>query len=100
MCYQFVAELLGSIFWVIYTVLLIDKNMLPFFSVVFAGCALVQIGLTIFVAYIDIGKNMGSLLEWMPMLILTAFEEMVLQIPIMVTRIVGMITFHLRRLVW
>ena len=100
MCYQLVVELLGPVFWVISTVLLIDRNMLPFFSVVFAGYALVQIGLTIFAAYIDTEKNMGSLLRWIPKLILTTIEEMVLQIPIMVARIVGMITFHWRRLVW
>ena len=100
MCYQLMVELLGPIFWVIYTVLLIDKNMFPFFSVAFVGYALVQSGLTIFAAYIDIEKNMRSLLKWIPKLILTTIEEMVLQIPIMVARIVGMITFHWRRLVW
>ena len=100
MSYQLVVELLGSIFWVIYTALLIDKNMLPLFSVVFAGYALVQIGLTILAAYIDTEKNMWSLLKWMPETILTIIEEMVLQILIMVARIVGMIRFHWRRLVW
>ena len=100
MCYQLVVELLGPIFWVIYAVLLIDKNMLSFFSVVFAGYALVQIGLTIFAAYIDTEKNMRSLLRWIPKLILTTIEELVLQIPIMVARVVGMLTFHWRRLVW
>ena len=99
MCYQLMVELLGPIFWVIYTVLLIDKNMFPFFSVAFVGYALVQIGLTIFAAYIDIEKNMRSLLKWIPKLILTTIEEMVLQIPIMVVMVVGMLTFHWRRLV-
>lgn len=51
-------------------------------------------------AYIDTEKNMRSLLRWIPKLILTTIEEMALQIPIMVARIVGMITFHWRRLVW
>ena len=100
MSYQLVFELLGPIFWVIYLGLLIYKNMVPFFSVVFAGYALVQIGLTIFAAYIDVEKNKKSLLKWMPKLILTTLEEMVLQIPIMVARVVGMLTFHWRRLVW
>lgn len=94
MSYQLVVELLGPIFWVIYLGLLIYKNMVPFFSVVFAGYTLVQIGLTIFVAYIDIDKNMRSLFRWIPKLILTTIEEMVLQIPIMVARVVGMLTFH------
>ena len=100
MCYQFVIELLGPIFWVIYTVLLIDKNMFPFCSLVFAGYALAQIGLTIFAAYIDTEKNMRSLLRWIPKLILITIEEIVLQIPIMVARVVGMLTFHWRRIVW
>ena len=100
MFYQLVVELLGPVFWVIYAVLLIDKNMLSFFSMVFAGYALVQIGLTIFAAYIDTEKNMRSLLKWIPKLILTTIEEMALQIPIMVARVVGMLTFHWRRLVW
>ena len=100
MCYQLMVELLGPIFWVIYTVLLIEKNMLSFLTVVFVGYALVQIGLTIFAAYIDIEKNMRSLLKWIPKLILTTIEEMVLQIPILVARVVGMLTFHWRRLVW
>ena len=69
MFYQLVVELLGPVFWVIYAVLLIDRNMLSFFSVVFAGYALVQIGLTVFAAYIDTEKNMRSLLRWIPKLI-------------------------------
>ena len=76
------------------------QEYVSFFSVAFVGYALVQIGLTIFVAYIDTEKNMGSLLRWIPKLILTTIEEMVLQIPIMVARVVGMLTFHWRRLVW
>lgn len=100
MSYQLVVELFGPIFWIIYLGFLIYKNAIPFVSVAFAGYALMQIGLTIFAAYIDTEKNMGSLLKWMPKLILTTIEEMVLQIPIMVARIVGMITFHWRRLVW
>ena len=62
--------------------------------------ALAQIGLTIFAAYIDTEKNMRSLLRWIPKLILITIEEIVLQIPIMVARVVGMLTFHWRRLVW
>ena len=100
MCYQLVVELLGPIFWVIYTVLLIEKNMFSFLTVVFVGYVLVQIGMTIFAAYIDIEKNRGSLLKWMPKLILTTLEEMVVQIPIMVARVVGMVKFPWRRLVW
>ena len=93
-------ELLGAIFCVIYMVLLIEKKMLSFLTVVFVGYVLLQIGLAIFAAYIDTEKNMRSLLRWIPKLILTAIEEMVLQIPIMVARVVGMFTFHRRRLVW
>ena len=100
MCYQFMVELLGPIFWVIYTVLLIEKKMLSFLTLVFVGYVLLQIGLAIFAAYIDTEKNMRSLLRWIPKLILTTIEEMVLQIPIMVARVVGMLTFHWRRLVW
>ena len=100
MCYQLVVELLGPIFWVIYTVLLIEKTMLSFLTVVFVGYVLLQIGLAIFAAYIDTEKNMRSLFRWIPKLILTTIEEMVLQIPIMVARVVGMLTFHWRRLVW
>lgn len=100
MSYQLVVELLGPIFWVIYLGLLIYKNMVPFFSVVFAGYVLVQIGVTIFAAYIDTEKNMGSLLKWTPKLILTTIEEIFFQIPINVARVIGMVTFHWRRLEW
>ena len=100
MCYQLVVELLGPIFWVIYTVLLIEKNMLSFLTVVFVGYVLLQIGLAILAAYIDTEKNIGSLLRWIPKLILTTIEEIMLQIPILVARVVGMLTFHWRRLVW
>ena len=100
MCYQLVVELLGPIFWVIYTVLLIEKKMLSFLTVVFVGYVLLQIGLAIVAAYIDTEKNMRSLFRWIPKLILTTIEEMVLRIPIMVARVVGMLTFHWRRLVW
>ena len=100
MCYQLMVELLGPIFWVIYTALLIEKNMFSFLTVVFVGYVLLQIGLAIFAAYIDTEKNMRSLLRWIPKLILTTIEEMFLQIPIMIVRIFGMLTFHWRRLVW
>ena len=100
MCYQLVVELLGPIFWVIYTVLMIEKNMLSFLTMVFVGYVLLQIGLTILAAYIGTEKNRRSVLKWIPKLILTTIEEMVLQIPIMVARVVGMLTFHWRRLVW
>ena len=63
MCYQLMVELLGPIFWVIYTVLLIEKKMLSFLTVVFVGYVLLQIGLAIFAAYIDTEKNMRSLLR-------------------------------------
>ena len=76
------------------------RKMLSFLTVVFVGYVLLQIGLAIFAAYIDTEKNMRSVLKWIPKLILTTIEEMVLQIPIMVARVVGMLTFHWRRLVW
>lgn len=100
MSYQLVVELLDPIIWVIYSALLVDKKLFPSFSMVFAGQVLAQIGLTVFVAYIDAEKNMGSLLKWMPKLILTTIEEMFLQMPIKVARVIGMVTFHWRRLVW
>ena len=98
--YQLMVELLGPIFWVIYFGFLLFKNMAPFFWVGFAGYVLTQIGLTVFAAYIDTEKNLRSLLRWIPKLILTTIEEISLHIPIMAARIVGMITFHWRRLEW
>ena len=98
--YQLMVELLGPIFWVIYVGFLLFKNMAPFFWVGFAGYVLTQIGLTVFAAYIDTEKNLRSLLRLIPKLILTTIEEISLHIPIMVARIVGMITFHWRRLEW
>lgn len=74
--------------------------MLSFLTVVFVRYVLLQIGLAILVAYIDTEKNMWSLLRWIPKLILTTIEEIMLQIPILVARVVGMLTFHWRRLVW
>ena len=59
MCYQLVVELLGPVFWVIYMVLLIEKNMLSFLTVVFVGYVLLQIGLAILAAYIDTEKIWG-----------------------------------------
>ena len=98
MCYQLMVELLGPIFWVIYTVLLIEKKMLSFLTVVFVGYVLLQIGLVIFAAYIDTEKNMRSLLRRIPKLILTTIEEMILQIPIMISSVVVMLKFNLRRI--
>ena len=100
MTYQFVVELLGPVFWMVYACLLVWKKMFPFFLLAFAGYVLAQIGLTVFAAYIDTEKNIGSLLKWMPKLILTTIEEMFLQIPINVARVIGMVTFHWRRLEW
>lgn len=100
MIYQLIVELLGPIFWVIYTVLLMKKKMFSFLTIVFVGYVLFQIGLTIFATYIEIDKNMGNLLRWIPRMILTTIEEVLLKIPIMIVRIFGTITFHWRRLFW
>lgn len=100
MIYQLVVELLEPVFWVVYVCLLVWKKLFPCLSMVFAGYVLAQFGLTVFAAYIDTERNMGSLLKWMPKLILSTIEEMFLQIPIKVARVIGMVTFHWRRLVW
>ena len=59
-----------------------------------------QFGQTVISAYIDVDKNMRRLLKWLPKLILTTIEEMLLQFLINVARSIGMLTFRWRRLVW
>lgn len=100
MIYQLVVELLGPVFWVVYVCLLVWKNLFPSLSIVLAGYVLEQFGLTVFAAYINVDKNMRRLLKWLPKLILTTIEEMFLQILINVFRLIGMVTFYWRRLVW
>lgn len=99
MKYQFMVELLGPIFWVIYIVLLMN-NMFSFLTLVFGGYVLFQIGLTIFAAYIETEKNVGNLLRWIPKMIFITIGEIVLKIPIMIARLFGMLTFYWRRLFW
>ena len=94
MKYQFIVEFLGPILWVIYIVLLINNNMFSFLTLVFVGYVLFQIGLTIFAAYIGAKKNTGNILIWIPILILITIGEMILQIPINIARIFGMLTFY------
>ena len=100
MSYQLVVELLGPIFWGVYACLLMWEKLFPFLSMAFAGYVVAQFGLTVISAYIDVDKNMRRLLKWLPKLILSSIEEMLLQIPINVARSIGMITFYWRRLVW
>lgn len=66
----------------------------------FAEYVVTQCGLTVISAYIDVDKNMRRLLKWLPQLILTTIEQMLLQILLNVVRTIGMITFYWRRLVW
>ena len=40
MCYQLIVELLGPIFWLVYTVMLIKNNMFSFLTLVFIGYVL------------------------------------------------------------
>ena len=100
MSYQFMVELLGPVFWVVYTCLLMWEKSFPFLSIVFAGYVVMQCGLTVISAYIDVDKNMRRLLKWLPKLVLTTIEGMLLHIPINVARTIGMVTFYWRRLVW
>ena len=100
MSYQLVVELLGPIFWGVYACLLMWEKSSPFLSMVFVGYVMAQFGLTVISAHIDVDKNMRRLLKWLPKLILTTIEEMLLQILINVARSIGMITFYWRRLVW
>lgn len=66
----------------------------------FAGNVVAQFGLTVISAYIDVDKNMRRLLKWLPKLILTTIEEMLLQFLINVIRTIGIITFNWRKSVW
>ena len=100
MCYQLVVELFGPVFWVVYACLLMWEKSFPFLSMAFAGYVVAQFGLTVISAYIDVDKNMRRLLKWLPKLILSSIEEMLLQFLINVARSIGMITFYWRRLVW
>lgn len=100
MSYQLVVELLGPVFWVVYACLLMWEKSVPFLSMAFAGCVVAQFGLTVISAYIDVDKNIRGLLKWLPKLILTTIEEMLLQFLINVARLFGMVTFYWRRLVW
>ena len=59
-----------------------------------------QFGQTVISAYIDVDKNMRRLLKWLPKLILTTIEEMLLQFLINVIRTIGIITFNWRKSVW
>ena len=72
----------------------------PFLSIVFVGYVVTQCGLTVISAYLDVDKNMRRLLKWLPKLVLTTIEGMLLHIPINVARTIGMVTFYWRRLVW
>ena len=76
------------------------EKSFPFLSMAFAGYVVAQFGLTVISAYIDVDKNMRRLLKWLPKLILTTIEEMLLQFLINVARSIGMVTFRWRRLVW
>ena len=97
MIYQLIVELLGPVFWCIYVALLILEEAIPFFSMVFFGYYLLQILMTIFVAVKD---TTGELVRILPRLIITTLEAMLMQIPIIIARMIGMITFYWRRLVW
>ena len=66
----------------------------------FGGNVVAQFGLTVISAYIDVDKNMRRLLKWLPKLILTTIEEMLLQFLINVIRTIGIITFNWRKSVW
>ena len=94
MCYQLIVELLGPIFWIIYIFILIKSNVFSLLTLVFIGYVLFQIVLTIFAAYIGAKKNTGNILIWIPILILITIGEMILQIPINIARIFGMLTFY------
>ena len=86
MSYQLVVEVLGPVFWVVYACLLMWEKSFPFLSMAFAGYVVAQFGLTVISAYIDVDKNMKGLLKWLPKLILTTIEEMLLQFLINLAR--------------
>lgn len=97
MIYQLIVELLGPVFWCIYEALLILEEAIPLFPMVFFGYYLLQILMTIFVAVKD---TTGESERILPRLIITTLEAMLMQIPIIIARMIGMITFYWRRLVW
>ena len=97
MIYQLIVELLGPVFWCIYEALLILEEAIPLFPMVFFGYYLLQILMTIFVAVKD---TTGELERILPRLIITTLEAMLMQIPIIIARMIGMITFYWKRLVW
>ena len=100
MNYQFLVELLGPIFWLLYNLCLFFKRPLFFLFLSFAVYIAVQCILTAVAGYLDSGKNMKKLIKRLPKLLLATLGGMLLQIPINLARLYGMITFHWRRLIW
>ena len=100
MNYQFLVELLGPIFWLLYNLCLFFKRPLFFLFLSFAVYIAVQCILTAVAGYLDSGKNMKKLMKRLPKLLLATLGGMLLQIPINLARLYGMITFHWRRLIW
>ena len=97
--YQFLIECLGPVFWSFYLVIIFDNHI--FYSLLFYLLYfLFQIGLTFYSAYLDADKNIKRINKWIPKLILITFEEILIQIPLIFSRIYGMITYHWRKMKW
>lgn len=98
--YQFVLELLGPLWSLLYFVWPTFRDMFPQSWLIYIVYVDIEVLIGIYAVFIDVNRSVLRLINKLPEILFLTFLEILIQIPVSIARLWGMISFPWRRLVW
>lgn len=98
--YQFVLELLGPLWSLLYFVWPIFRDMFPKSWLIYIVYVDIEVLIGRYAVFIDVNRSVLRLIKKLPEIVLLTLLEILIQIPVSIARLWGMISFPWRRLVW
>lgn len=97
---QFVLELLGPLWSILYFVWPIFSSMFPKSWLIYIAYVDIELLIGIYAVFIDVDGNVLWLIKKLPGIVLFTLLEILIQVPVTFARLWGTISFPWRRLVW
>lgn len=98
--YQFVLELLGPLWSLLYFVWPTFRDMFPQSWLIYFVYVNIEVLIGIYAVFMDVNRSVLRLIKKLPEIVLLTLLEILIQIPASIARLWGMISFPWRRLVW
>lgn len=98
--WQLIFELLGPLWSLSYFMCPVFRDMFPKSWLIYFVYICFEFFITVYEALINVNRNMFKLLILIPEILVFTFMETLIQVPVSIPRLWGVISFPSRRIVW